>query len=298
MNPATAITLCTLRLACSNGAASGTGTGFLYAFRIQITENDNEGIVEIPMIVTNKHVVSNMMTLNTTMSLMPRNAQITDAAVSNADEHFNFTIGNLQEFIAFHPDPQVDLCAIPVGMLLQQIPAHLQLRHTFVTRDWHLTQQELGYTRPIEPVIMVGYPTGLWNEADNRPISRRGLTASHPAQRWNRERKFLIDAACFPGSSGSPVFLFEDGMIRVAADGYGPGTRARFIGILFAGPVFNQQGRFEQRVIPTAIGTVPVIDGMMNLGYVAHADTVDDLIPVIRARVEQEMRASQPMSGR
>jgi hypothetical protein len=86
-------------------------------------------------------------------------------------------------------------------------------------------------------------------------------------------------------------------MVRISAEGYGPGTRARFIGILFAGPLFNQQGRFEQRVIPTAIGTVPVVDAMMNLGYVAHADTVDDLIPVIRARIEAEMRANPPTAG-
>lgn len=262
-------------------------------FKVPITGRSGAQVVDVPMIVTNKHVVENMTTLNTTISLCPRGTQPSDEAITPDDVHAHVAINNLQQSICFHPDSQVDLCAIVFGNILEQIPDHLQLRHTFVSQSWSLTLDESKYTRPIEPVIMVGYPTGLWNEADNRPISRRGLTASHPTQRWNRERKFLIDAACFPGSSGSPVFLFEDGMIRISAEAYGPGTRARFIGILFAGPIFNQHGRFEQRVIPTTVGTVPVIDSMMNLGYVAHADTVDDLIPLIRARIEQDIRATR-----
>ncbi|GJH14947.1 trypsin-like peptidase domain-containing protein [Caballeronia novacaledonica] len=298
MNPATSITLCTVRLSCTNGPISGTGTGFFYLFKFSVKRFEDKADVEIPMIVTNKHVVANMTSMETTISLMPRCAKLDDAAVGMSDTHHTFRLDNLQQTIAYHPDPHVDVCAIPAGLFFQQIPADRQVRHVFVERNWHLSEQELGYTRPIEPIVMIGYPTGLWNETDNRPITRRGLTASHPVQRWNRERKFLIDAACFPGSSGSPVFLFEDGMYRTAANRYSAGTRARFIGILFAGPVFNQQGRFEQRQIPTAVGTVPVVDAMMNLGYVAHADTVDDLIPIIKNRVEAELAGAPDYSQR
>ncbi|PVX84363.1 S1 family peptidase [Paraburkholderia unamae] len=298
MNPATAISLCTLRLSCTNGGASGTGTGFLYMFRVPVQQEGQEQTFDVPMIITNKHVVQNMTRLETPITLRPREAAaMTDAAVGADDVHLGYLVENLQETISFHPDPQIDLCAIPLLPFLVQIPPNLMLRHTLVTRDWRLSNEELSYTRPIEPVVMIGYPTGLWNEVDNRPIARRGLTASHPTQRWNGERKFLIDAACFPGSSGSPVFLFEDGMYRSGADGYTPGTRAKLIGVLFAGPLFTQQGRFEQRVIPTAVGTVPIVDAMMNLGYVVHADTLDDLIPVISARVEAELRASRAQNA-
>jgi hypothetical protein len=291
MNPATTITLCTLRLLCTNGPVSGTGTGFLYSFQVPVQQNGQQQIIQVPMIITNKHVVANMTSLETTISIVPRErAQLSDSVVGDQDVHRRFRMDNLQAHVAFHPDPQVDLCAVPALPFLSEIPQDWLPRHSFATREWHLSDEELSYTRPIEPVIMVGYPTGLWNEVDNRPISRRGLTASHPAQRWNGERKFVIDAACFPGSSGSPVFLFEDGMYRRGADQYTPGTRARLIGILFAGPLFTQQGRFEQRVIPTAVGSVPIVDAMMNLGYVVHADALDDLIPEIRTRVEAEMR--------
>lgn len=52
---------------------------------------------------------------------------------------------------------------------------------------------------------MVGYPDGIWDEFNNQPIVRRGITATHPKNDFNGKGEFLIDAVCFPGSSGSPV---------------------------------------------------------------------------------------------
>ena len=41
-------------------------------------------------------------------------------------------------------------------------------------------QQTLDNLSALEDVLMVGYPIGLWNSANNLPILRRGVTVSHP----------------------------------------------------------------------------------------------------------------------
>jgi hypothetical protein len=44
------------------------------------------------------------------------------------------------------------------------------------------------------------------DSANNLPIVRKSITATHPSIDYRERREFLIDAACFFGSSGSPVF--------------------------------------------------------------------------------------------
>ncbi len=44
---------------------------------------------------------------------------------------------------------------------------------------------------------MIGYPNGIWDEANNMPIIRRGITATHPNFNYNGKPEFMIDAACF-----------------------------------------------------------------------------------------------------
>lgn len=291
INPATYITLSTVRLVSQRGDVTSVGTGFFYIYEISIFENGQEKKIEIATIVTNKHVVKDMETLTITLSLCPKDAVLTDTAIGPNDFHQFFRVDNLQERLIYHPDSEVDVCIYPIAPILDQVsqvsPA-AKIRHTFLHKNFRLPDSEQAFIRPIESIVMIGYPNGLWDAVNNRPIARRGLTASHPLQAWNGKRQFVIDAACFPGSSGSPVFLFEDGMFR-NGEGYSPGTRARLLGILFAGPLISQKGRLEERFIPTSTTLIPVVEGVMNLGYVAHIDTLDDLIPVLRQIIEREL---------
>ena len=62
----------------------------------------------------------------------------------------------------------------------------------------------------IEDIIFIGYPNGIWDSVNNMPILRKGSTATHPCLNYNGKKEFMIDAACFPGSSGSPVLIFNE----------------------------------------------------------------------------------------
>ena len=150
------------------------------------------------------------------------------------------------------------------------------LRHMFLDESWLPSEDIRSLLRPVEKIVMVGYPNGLWDQTHNLPIVRDGLTASHPLLNWNGVQQFVVDAACFPGSSGSPVFLLEDGIYRTTV-GYTPGTRVALLGILFGGPLLTMEGRLEQRPIPTSVNEVPVFNAMMNLGYVVRTDAILDL---------------------
>ncbi len=57
---------------------------------------------------------------------------------------------------------------------------------------------------------MVGYPNGLWDKShDPADLLVRGITASHPEIDFCGKPELLVDIACFPGSSGSPVFVLN-----------------------------------------------------------------------------------------
>lgn len=287
LNPVTRVSLCTVRLQCTGPGGTAIGTGLLFAYLFEDPSSPGQQI-QVPVIVTNKHVVAGATELQVQFSIFPDGKTIVADGTADGERSWDLRVDNLHAGVLSHPDAGTDLCVIPCAPWFAQIPSGWQLRHQFISDHWRLSAAERLYTRPIENVIMLGYPNGLWDDAHNRPVSRSGLTGSHPLLAWRGKREFVVDIACFPGSSGSPIFLLEDGMYRSSANAYSPGTRVKFLGILWGGPMINLEGRIESRVVPTGTGDVPVMSATMNLGYAIQADVLDDLKPVIaRALVPQ-----------
>lgn len=284
MNPATYISLSTVRLLCGDaGISTSVGTGFFYAAEFDTPE----GQAQAPLIFTNKHVIADFNEIKVTLTVRQPGAGISEMVVAPGDEHRPFLIPECQQRLLLHPDPTVDLCAFFIGDILGDInAAGQQLRNTFLSASFLIPSDERQYVRPIEPIIMIGYPSGLWDEQNNRPLARRGSTASHPFLNWNGKLEFVIDAACFPGSSGSPVFLFEDLMFRTKENAYSPGTKAQLIGILASGPLYTNEGKLIQKDIPTATNIVPVVQTMMNLGNVVHASAISEIVAMAKQAAE------------
>ena len=72
------------------------------------------------------------------------------------------------------------------------------------------SQAELAKYGVFQEVKFVGYPIGIWDEKNNLPIMRRGMTATDPAIDYNGRGEFLVNAAVYPGSSGSPVYIANE----------------------------------------------------------------------------------------
>lgn len=135
-----------------------------------------------------------------------------------------------------------------------------------------------------EEVFMIGYPNGLWDSVNNMPIVRRGTMATNISLNHNDKREFVIDAACFPGSSGSPVVLFNKGGYtdKKGNLNWGKG-RLMLLGILYAGPQLTVTGEikivtvpnFQQK--PLAVSHIP-----NNLGYIIKSDAILDFVPLLK----------------
>lgn len=80
-------------------------------------------------------------------------------------------------------------------------------------------------------------------------------------------KKFLIDAACFPGSSGSPVLIInEGGYVDKHGNLNWGNTRVFLLGILHAGPQHTKCkfGTIQFANIPTTITSIPTVASLLH----------------------------------
>lgn len=90
---------------------------------------------------------------------------------------------------------------------------------------------------------------------------------------FNEDGIGLVDMACFPGSSGSPIYILnEESYGDKHGNTYFGTSRLMLLGVLFAGPQYNAQGDIVVKTIPT---TAPKVASntriMTNLGYYVKA---------------------------
>lgn len=287
LSPATLMTISTVRLVAVGRQKQNIGTGYFYIF--DVMEQATGKMTQVPVIITNKHVIKGAIKVRAIVQLMQQGASISEQASALDEERKELLFEDLSFSVIPHPDDKIDLCCILCGQHMNALQNGLGLKNFFVSSINRLDAELKENLRPLEPIVMIGYPNGLWDEANNRPIARRGQTASHALVEWNGRREFLIDAACFPGSSGSPVFLYEDGIYRTGND-YIHGSRIKLLGTLWGGPSIDAKGRLIPQPIPTTYldqntDKVPVVRLMMNLGFVIHADALDDFPLQIAKRI-------------
>ncbi|MDF1929964.1 hypothetical protein PGH45_07675 [Legionella pneumophila] len=135
-------------------------------------------------------------------------------------------------------------------------------------------------------VLMIGYPIGLWDEVNNFPIVRNGITASHPSLDFNGRSIGIIDMACFPGSSGSPVLICLQGFHDKVGNYHIGANKNILLGLLSSGPYLTQSGKIEIKEIPTT-NMVPVasFNQMIHLGYYVKAKEILVLCEHIKSQV-------------
>lgn len=261
----------TVRLECLNG---DSGTGFLFNFSF--------GEKMVPVLITNKHVIHNNQ--NETMRFLLH----LDNGDGSTTENFLVTFTNPW---FFHPTQ--DLCFTFVNPLFNLVKEKSG-KAVFalpITENLIYSQEQLETLSMLERVVMVGYPIGLFDAKHNFPIFRQGFTAAHPAYDFNNAGIGLVDMACFPGSSGSPVFILDEGTVSDPKKNIvSLGSRIIFLGVLSSGPVFKASGLVENENIPMQLVQRSVVDEMTNLGYYIKSFELLEFKKIIEPYIANEIK--------
>lgn len=256
----------TVRLECTLKDGRGsTGTGFFFSYPIDAEHN-------IPVIVSNKHVIENAKTGTFVLTARDENGE----PILGAYE--TIRLDDFEAKWLKHPDPAVDLAIFPMAPLLNAAKAAgKEVFFISLEEDLIPSAEMLASLGGIEDITMIGYPNGIWDVRNNMPIVRKGITATNPKNDYNGLPIFVIDCACFPGSSGSPVLIFNQGGYTDAKGNTHLGAnRVILMGVLFAGPQHVAQGEVQTIDVPLQQMSISMSRIPNNLGFVVKAGKLLD----------------------
>jgi len=262
----------TVRISCHSATGSSVGTGFFMSYPIA---EDKEYIA----LVTNKHVVDGYDYGEITI------VKENEDGTPNDTEHIVVSISDLQKHCIPHPESNIDICFI---LVMPEINKLIRDRNKpyirCISSKMTLTEEDISSLTAIEDIIMIGYPSGIIDSYNNKPIVRKGITATNLRLDYNGTPDFMIDAACFRGSSGSPVFLRKEGLVKEITDQaltLGLAPSYSLLGILHSMSVHNKIGEIVVKDIPTTLKPVVEMETPLNLGYVTKSRKITELFELL-----------------
>ncbi|EMZ5055786.1 S1 family peptidase [Proteus mirabilis] len=224
-NPIEILVHSTVRIECLKGSkGASSGTGYIFCF-LEDEENDKS----CPCIVTNKHVLKDGVEAIFHLTLRDKDGN------PDLGNHEAIRIKDLNDYVILHPNDDIDLAIIPIGMILNSAEAlGKNFHYSSFGKGFIVSKELLSELSPMEDIVMIGYPNGLWDTAHNLPIIRKGVTATDVRLDLNGEPEFMIDAGVYPGSSGSPVFLANIGSYMDKDGCLCAGSRIALLGTVYA----------------------------------------------------------------
>ncbi|MDU5251782.1 trypsin-like peptidase domain-containing protein [Anaerococcus vaginalis] len=257
----------TVRLETKDGSS---GTGFFFDF---IFDD-----IRVPILVTNKHVLNYNKSENITFYLHLREGSVNETIESHP-------ITLTSDWI-FHSNQ--DLCFTFINPVFKEVKSRTGKDVYYVPAEESIIPDEetLNNLSALEEIVMIGYPIGLWDKINNYPIFRKGYTSSHPSYDFNKKGIALADIAAFPGSSGSPIYIVNEGSYKDKSGGIILGqNRLIFLGVLFAGPTINTNGEIVAIDIPTQQKIISKTSIMTNLGYYIKSNELLEFKNLIRNKL-------------
>lgn len=257
-----------IRITAYNGTSPlSYGTGFLFNASLS-------GDRSVICLMTNKHVVKDADSVEVSLHRADPTADLKEKP-----QPVTIRI-NLPGSVIDHPEDEVDLCAINVSAEVEAYRKAGTPLYIMAANEGDIPKiGEWGSFDAIEEVVMIGCPNGIYDEVSKLPIARRGITATPLVNNYGGNAEFMVDMACFPGSSGSPIFVYNrDGYLDRATNTLNMGSaRIRLVGVLYSGPQIDARGH-----ITMAAPSTVSVKNMMHLGLALKASRVLELADVIR----------------
>ncbi len=240
--------------------SAGSGTAFVIHHR--------HARGSTPFIVTNRHLVEGVR----------RGGLIfTQQREGRPDFGRRFQL-NIDDFPAawfYHPDEQTDLAIVPLRPLERAArDLGVELYYQAIDSRSIPDTAQIRDFDALEDVLFVGYPSGIWDQVNLMPILRRGTTATPIELDFEGRKQFLIDAAVYPGSSGSPVFVVRDDPMRARSEG---ARTIWFVGVVAAVFFRQEQNHIVSAPIPANEGHGAAVTEMIDLGLIIKAESVREL---------------------
>jgi S1-C subfamily serine protease len=248
----------------NSDGAPVTATGFFYKV---LTDKG-----EVDLLITNRHVLAAFEKL--TLKLIrggENDSPILGEFVSVEIKDFQNSgwVG--------HPNPQIDIAVIAVNPFFAPLVAEgSKIFYKTVSPEIVLSDEESEDLDAIESILFVGYPAGIFDTKHHLPLIRRGITASPLSVDFNGIPTFAIDAGVYQGSSGSPVFIWDNGWITDRSGNITTGSRLKLLGVV--------SENFQRE----SVGKVETEDAVqfarykeaIGLGIVVKAKCIDECVDV------------------
>ena len=270
VNITEALSKSTVRICCGRFDTNKVSIGTAFMVLLKPDERNH---TSVPVFITNKHVIKGSQYIQFAFSEKgPRDLPPKKIPVQ-------LPIG--ENGWRFHPDKDVDLCAMPIAPILREAEAK-KMNVDIAPLPLSVVAEfdEMKSFRQLDEVVMVGYPDGYIDDYNNQPIFRRGVIATDPIKDYKNKKEFLVDIAAYPGSSGSPILVLREGVYfdrntQSAMVSRGSGY-CRLVGVLYAGHMHDVMGHPVPVPIPTAVTRdQPWVPN--NLGIVIKAERIKEL---------------------
>lgn len=179
-----------------------------------------------------------------------------------------------------HPGANIDIAVCPLVPLLEFVKQQYGTDLFFRPVETRMipTPQQGKELDAVESVTFIGYPNGVWDSRNLLPVARRGSTASPIEVDHEGTPRFLMDASVFGGSSGSPVFILNQGTYAMKEGGIAVGLRFHFVGVIAIVYFRKQTNQIVPVPIPTQVQLMAQQQEMIDLGIVFKACTVVETI--------------------
>jgi len=242
---------------------SSIGTGFVFNHEKRF------------FLITNKHVVDGVIEGEFTLH---KSTIVNGEKKPDLGKNINIKF-NQSNFIG-HPDPDVDVTVMNISKIYNNLVASGDEPYILTITEKNIPKVEdlEKFIKSLEEIVFVGYPNGIWDSINSIPLMRKGITATPYDINFLGKPIFLIDASVFPGSSGSPVFIYYSGSYSDKEGKLYAGDRIYFIGIVAKVYQRQEQGEIVLKDIPTSTLPVPITNQMIDLGIVFKASTIIESI--------------------